>query len=389
MRPGVNFAAIAAVGLLSLAACSGGGDGEMSETPMPPDDDGDMTGAPMPPDDDDDTVEPPEPEDEIGKLLGGIDRQLVDRMTIALPSFGGITHSSSRDDDGLSADVASATFDGSDVVLTIARADASPLVFRPSPESTEVMDGISPIPDHSRAQEWIFADATDDRIAVATAAVSWADDDVTDYLAIGYWIHVGVDLENLSIGELEMGVFADGPELSLNPPPTMPVQGTATYGGPSRGTYGFLYGTETEDFGIPADSFESGEFHSIAALTADFGADTIEGCVGCGMGVYVSGTFTDADTGEEREFYGVPSPINVQLGPATIGNDGTFRNHAVILEHATVTSVSTSGAWGGQFSNRPDASGDPRLVAGSFAGQASTEGGSELGFVGLFVGTKQ
>ena len=184
---------------------------------MPPDDVGDMTGTPMPPDEDGDMVEPPAPEDDIGKLLGRIDQQLVEQITVALPSFGGITHSSSRDDDGLSADVASATFDGSDVVLTITRADASPLVFDPSLEAAEVMDGISPIPDHSRAREWIFADATDDRIAVATAAVSWADDDVTDYLAIGYWLHVGVDLENLSIGALEDGSLRRRPRAFPGP----------------------------------------------------------------------------------------------------------------------------------------------------------------------------
>ena len=377
MRPSVCFAAIAAVGLLSLTACSGGGDDDdMPETSMPTDDDGEMP-------------EPdPTPEDDFAKPLSKIDRQLVDRIAVSLPSFGGITHSSSRDHEGISADVAAATFDGNEVVLTITRADASALVFSPSLEGTEVIDSVSPISSHS-AREWIFADATDDEIAVATAAVSWADDDVTDYLAIGYWLYVGADLETLSIGEIEMGVFADGPELSLDPPPTMPVQGVATYSGPSRGTYGILYGTEAEILGIAADSFESGEFNTIAALMADFAANTIGGCAGCGEGVYLNGTFTDAGTGEERFFFGVRAPISAQLGPATFEPDGTFRNHDVTLDYAGVPAVNSSGAWGGQFSNIPDGSGDPRLVAGSFAGQASTEGGTELGFVGLFVSTKQ
>ena len=53
------------------------------------------------------------------------------------------------------------------------------------------------------------------------------------------------------------------------------------------------------------------------------------------------------------------------------------------------TVTSTTGSWGGKFSNVQDAAGDPRLVAGTYGGRAVTSGGTESVFVGAYYGLKR
>ena len=137
-------------------------------------------------------------------------------------------------------------------------------------------------------------------------------------------------------------------------------------------------------------SVEVGEFEAIATLTADFSAETISGCVGCQGGISVSGVYQDKATGTVGTFEDVTLDYRVNLGAAPIDSDtGTFTSSNVRVTSSTVPTARSSGAWGGQFSNIPDAAGDPRLVAGTFGGEASTPGGSRGAFVGAFGAGKQ
>ena len=162
----------------------------------------------------------------------------------------------------------------------------------------------------------------------------------------------------------EAGAFADGPEIATSNRPDMPVLGTANYIGLAEGLYG------AED----AAGTEIGIFQGDVALTADFAASTIGGCVGCNGGVSLNG---------------VPSDYLVRLGATLFESNGLYRGTSVTVEHPQVEFVSNSGAWGGMFSNVPDANGDPRLVAGTLGGQATTVDGAEAVFVGTYYTTSQ
>ena len=83
------------------------------------------------------------------------------------------------------------------------------------------------------------------------------------------------------------------------------------------------------------------------------------------------------------------SGYRLHLDPTSLDSNGTFRGQQLRLEHATTSITSTTGAWGGQFSNNADSAGDPRLVAGTFGAEATGADESEAVFLGSFIGTKE
>ena len=208
---------------------------------------------------------------------------------------------------------------------------------------------------------------------------------MADYAVLGHWLHFTGDMRSLSVTGVEMGTFVDGPELSSANPPNMPVRGQAVYSGPTSGVYVGRYGADAAAlFGASVGSGEVGAFTSTIDLTASFAQGTISGCVGCRSGVLLSGIFVDAATGQASTFENVSSPTRVHLGPASFGSDGAFRNRDVTVESSLYQVASSSGAWGGRFSNILDSNGDPRLVAGTYGGEGTSAGGSEAAFVGAF-----
>ena len=216
---------------------------------------------------------------------------------------------------------------------------------------------------------------------LALIAVDRSNGDPADYLAGGYWLRY----EPASVPSVQIGAFVDGPELDLAAPATLPVAGTASYRGRAAGLYAAEYGTDAT---VPPGSGEIGEFSGSADLTADFGAGTIRGCVGCSDRIRLTGVSIDSATGEVDSF-GVVSDYRLEFGatPLDRGN-ATFQGTDVTLSHPDIQVVST-GHWAGQLSNRPDAAGDPRAVAGAFGGQATTAGGSRAVFVGAFAAGKR
>lgn len=217
----------------------------------------------------------------------------------------------------------------------------------------------------SRSRAVFSSDATSATAGVV--AVDWSNADPSDYLAGGYWIRV-----EASPASLEFGAFVDGPELNINNPPSLPLIGTASYAGAAAGLYATEAGSDIP--GVSRGTTEIGEFSGIATLTANFGTGSISGCVGC------VGSIELTPAGD----YTYLTNYRIHLGAAPINRaQGTFQSASVTLSNPDVTISRSSGAWGGQFSNRLSA-GDPRLIAGTFAGQASTPGGSRGVFVGAF-----
>ena len=281
----------------------------------------------------------------------------------------------------------STSFDGTDLTVTISREDGSALTLNTGSDASETSEPVdSPIAGHS-AQNWVLFEPTTDGMSIAIATVTANEDDAADYLTVGHWMHIAVDVAEFSFTGAEIGAFVDGPEL-MAPPASLPAQGTASYYGPASGAYSVLHGTDT---GVTPGSTESGMFDSTIELAADFTANTISGCVGCRDGVALFGTLDDAGTGESTEvmFEDSGYRLHLDLDPTNLGSDGTFSSQLMRLQHPDILIASTEGAWGGRFSSIADSVGDPRLVAGTFGAEATSAGGSEGAFLGSFVGTKE
>lgn len=311
-------------------------------------------------------------------------RDVTTQAALSQPQFGSVFQSAAE---GVaSASGVSATLDGTDLTIAVSRDDGSALTLDTGSDPSDASGASdSPIEGHS-AQSWIVLKIDTDGISVARATVSASESDAADYLAVGHWMHIAGDLTEFSFTGAEIGAFADGPELSLETPPSLPAQGTASYYGPALGAYSVLHGADGEG---PPGSLESGGFNSTVELTADFAANTIGGCVGCRDGVMVFGTLHDPDTSEASDVFFEDSGFRLHLDSADLVANGTFRDQRMRLEHAEYSFASTGGAWGGQFSNIADSAGNPRLVAGTFGAEATSAGGSEGAFIGSFVGTKE
>ncbi|MCY4479169.1 MAG: hypothetical protein OXB97_04690 [Rhodospirillales bacterium] len=367
MKATTYAAALATVGLLALSAClHDSGDGA-SERPMT----GETDAATA-------TLN-----DARGTNADQI-RDVTTQAALSQPQFGSVFQSAAVD--LASASGVSAASDGTDLTITVSRDDGSALTLNSGSDPSDASGtSDSPIAGHS-AQAWIVLNIDTEGISVARATVTANDSDAADYLAVGYWMHIAGDLTEFSFTGAEIGAFADGPELSLESPASLPAQGTASYYGPALGAYAVLHGADGEG---PPGSMESGEFNSSVELTADFAANTIEGCVGCRDGVAVFGTLHDPDTGEATDVFFEDSGYRLHLDSANLAANGTFLGQQMRLEHSEYSFTSIGGAWGGQLSNIADSAGDPRLVAGTFGTEATSAGGSEGAFLGSFIGTKE
>ena len=283
----------------------------------------------------------------------------------SLPSFGSVTQSANRDGvSGVSTDRASTEFDGETFVLKVDRQSGADLHLSTAEDHTiAFLYDRSPVAGHDSGADGHIIDYAPGETTIAYAAVSWLSSNTMDYVSLGYWLHASGDI--LGTFDIdEAGAFADGPEISMSNRPTMPVQGTASYSGYAEGLYA----------GEDATGADIGRFQGDMGLTADFAASTIGGCVGCNGGVSLDG---------------VPSDYLVRLGATPFESNGVYRGTSVTVEHPDLEFVSNSGAWGGMFSNVPDANGDPRLVAGTLGGQAATADGSRAVFVGAYFATSQ
>ena len=218
-------------------------------------------------------------------------------------------------------------------------------------------------------------DRTSSTATLGLVAIDWNNSDPNDYMAGGYWLHARAG-NPLTV---EAGAFVDGPELDLSNPPDMPVSGSASYRGTAIGMYAAQYGS---DAGSLRGAAEVGEFQGVATLNANFADNTISGCVGCATPTRITGVYFDP-SGTAQAF-DTTTTYEVQLGQVSIdGTRGTFQGSNVRITGGALPVASSSGTWGGQFSNQLNG-GEPRLVAGTLAGEGTTAGGSKTAFIGVF-----
>lgn len=378
----------AACVLVLLAACGGGGGGDTPAPSAPP--------APMAGDDG-------------GGGRGGAptvtaaDLRAADPATVlaraasaadSLPRFGSVVQSTNRDGSGVTTDAVSATLADGGLTVKIERQGASTLTLDTADASDDSGVFASRLPEYHdyRGREWGVASIANDEATVGRIAAAWAADSPDRYIVTaGYWLHLKGDIRSLDIVDAEMGAFIDGPEFS-GPPPDLPSMGTARYRGSAAGFYGNSVGTDFPDI-IARGSTVLGEFAGVATLTADFSDGTVRGCIGCEGGLSLEGVFRDGSTGETENLE-ESSNTSIRLGAIPIdAAAGTFRGEGITVWNPdrpdNVRIVESEGRWGGRFSNIPEADGDPRWIAGTFAGRTVTAGGTRTNYVGAFNGIGQ
>ena len=298
----------------------------------------------------------------------------------ALPNFGSVTQSSNRGADGISTDAATAVFDGQDVQVTIERLNGSTFVLDTSDDVFLKSPFVSDIPELPQGQAAYIGELTDTSFYLAYVGVSWSS--ASDFLSGGYWMRGdGIDTSSPSF---EMGAFVDGPEISG--PTTLPTVGTASYRGTAQGFYHHTYGTSTVDR-IPAGTQEIGEVTGTITLDVNFAVPEIRGCVGCTEHSRVTAVAVDPQ-GQFYEYENAAITYQVVYGPTPIDSDGRFRDSSVRLVNYVHAIETSSGSWGGQLSNIPDADGVPRLVVGTGGGQYTHADGAHGVWIGAFFGTK-
>ena len=303
----------------------------------------------------------------------------------ATPGFGSVTQSTNTNNDGETTDRASATFTDDPqgaprLVVSVTQSGQSTIEIDTGSGVGNALDSYtSPIEGRMNAYA-VPLHLSNTALTLATVDVGWSSSDATDYVAMGAWVHATGDVLNGEVTSASIGAFVDGPE--IRSAPTLPLAGTATYSGPAEGMYAVEYGTD--GVSVPEGSYEIGFFLGDTTLTADFGANHISGMVD---GIYLVGV-TVTPNGD-AETFDVLSDYEFHMGATSLVADGTFTGTDVMLHHPGLSFDSNAGSWGGRFSTKEDSEGNPRLVAGTAGGSATTSGGSTASFVGAFVGTTE
>lgn len=263
--------------------------------------------------------------------------------------------------------------DGSPRTLTTARhLEAEWGIYLPPP----------PIPGFVN-REYLLSENRHDGRTLLYAVVEWDDADPDDHMVFGWWMHFPSGVSFTALEEAESGAFMDGPELDLSNPPDMPVNDTATYSGGIGGLYEYRYGNGWRE--ELQDESQFVEFSALIELTADFADASISGCIGC----------TGDITAETLHLWPVvrwrgpppdalPKDYEIRLGRTPLEANGTFENTDIAVSHPERDVTQTEGVWGGQFSNVPDADGNPRRVVGIADLRFDEADGSKGSFLGGF-----
>ena len=411
--PGRTLAAlVAALGLaFTLAACGGGGGGAPptaanptpapEETPAPTEQEPSTPAPEAKPMPAPETPAPTAHTEADRNRAAGTDPERTFRsaraVTDALPRFGSVTQSTNVGADSITSDRARASFDADSQRLRVivTREGKDPLIldsndafYDSDPGGDDTSDGIG-------TRLWDTARGTDSGLTVSNISAGWFTDAVraaafrNTWSAEGYWLHwAGRNLLSSAptVTGIEMGAFYDG-SAYRSPPESLPVRGTARYEGSANGFVALEYGTGIA--GRPQGTVVGADWRGTTTLTADFADNSISGCIGCTGNIRLTEWLVP--DGVQRRPAGTEISTRIHLGRTSVGADGTFRGATVTLSDPDASAyplTSSSGAWGGKFSNIPY-SGTvlPLTVAGTVGGKAAWSNGSHAAYVGTFSGS--
>ena len=237
---------------------------------------------------------------------------------------------------------------------------------------------------------WTLLKTGVDSTTMGYALVNWNDDDPTDFLSAGWWIHFGgqryPDIDPFHPDSTAY-LFIDGPETDPKHQPPLPAEGTASYSGGAGGHYLYKYG---DDWGDAKGKISSEEFAATVTLKADFAAGTIEGCLGCEGDIevqrlHLASAFRVLDR-EPVPLLAHPRDYELHFPAIRFNPDGTFEtDEGVTVSHPErAIEEIHHGFWGGGFSNRRDSAGNPRLVNGFGSVLFSEADGSASYFAAIF-----
>ena len=358
----IGYHALLAGLMLVLLGCGGGGDGGGKVVQTPPT----QTPESAPPQNlTTSDIQALDPAHVLDVAQGAAD---------STPKFGSVVQSVSE---GIAdTNTADVEFDRGQMALTVTRADGSRLVLDSRTDTFESRDGFYHGYNH---RAWALLKASGRSATIAATGAEWSPNDYGDWITGGVWLHFTGNLWTtpINITGVEIGAFVDGPE--LDGLPTVPSLGTATYNGSASGWYVGSYGSDAV---VPLGTVELGGYDGDLRLAADFGAGRISGRI---HSIKVTG-IAETPGGQYFEFADADSAVEIHLG-ATGFTDGQFTGGVTVTSTVPgIVVANSSGSWGGKFSTIPDGNGNPRLVAGTLAGEAATAGGSVSVFVGAFNG---
>ena len=234
----------------------------------------------------------------------------------------------------------------------------------------------TPIPGHE-GTALTFLKVDESGTSMAHAALSWDPEDPADYLMAGWWAEFpGQQPPVLSLSGSERYAIVDGPEMTPLSRPQLPAGGSASYVGPAGGLY--AYG---------ADEYVIDEYEGMINLQVDFADRTIEGCIGCLGDLVTRRAHFSEFLGEEViDTESLVLDHEIHLGALEFDElTGQFSGAGATVVHPGLEIVESDGGWGGQLSERPNAAGSPRLVAGFSSAGFLDENGVDGVFVGTFV----
>ena len=274
-------------------------------------------------------------------------------------------------------------FSGPHLRVFLTLQDGTEVSVNTADDAVATSPAPTPIPGH-QARSWTFVKDADIGASVAHGVVSWDPADPADYLMAGWWAQFpDQHLPGLSFAGSQQFAIVDGPEMDPAIPPDLPLAGQATYVGQAGGLYSYALGS---NWGDAAGSYIVEEWEGHIALTADFAAKTIAGCVGCEGDLVTRRAHFGVFLGDEvRDAQAIATGYEMHLGEAPIGPDGTISHPVVSIRHPERDVTASEGNWGGSVSSIPDGDGNPRLAAGFVRG-AFQEGDGSAGLIsGVFV----
>ena len=226
-------------------------------------------------------------------------------------------------------------------------------------------EGFRPALPNQSGRSWVLRNTAYDSTSLVYAVVSWDNDDPTDYLAAGWWVHV--PLAAPGPRNIERAIFIDGPEIdSMANPPDMPVSGQAHYVGGAGGVVQYEFGSS---WGGLAGQYALGEYTATMTVTADFDEGTVAGCLGCIGDIeperrHIASVYEDVLGIDLPDLLAPVKDYEIHFAAVAYGRDSTFESELVTVAHEERTPATIDGHWGGSFSNVDDAKGNPRLVNG-------------------------
>ncbi|MYJ59751.1 MAG: hypothetical protein F4094_04590 [Synechococcus sp. SB0672_bin_6] len=279
----------------------------------------------------------------------------------------------------------STTFDGMDLDITISRFDGSRIFFDGSKRIVYGIDLNDFSYDLDDEALWIgysyFQDASmnisetanSGRIQAASYRVQYDPENSADYVSFGYWLDWKLTTINLIEG-LEMGLFADGPDFESAA--NLPLTGQATYSGDFFGE--FMHANTSETV------VQMGQYEADLEMTANFGNDTISGCIGCNYRNI--NTLSVISSARVSEYTDQPTAYYARLNPTTLSNNGQYRGN-ITVRNVTGLSVNTlDGEYAGKMStlNGDDTNSPVETVGTAYAVWRDSNGTGLVG--GAFLG---